>query len=125
MADWSKEPWCVGRSDAFHVPIQQPIGGTTFLFANLKNDPRTGLFGNPNRARADAARAVQCVNALAGIADPAAALEKVKHALEKFLAYNDSSDDSDVDTMLMYADALQAARAALAALSAKEEHDGE
>ena len=45
-----------------------------------------------------------------------AALEKAEGALEKFVAYDDTVDQTDVDLMLAYADANRAVRAALAAI---------
>ena len=102
MSDWTKEPWSLGFTTQvkevdprlgvwWRTPIHvglAPNRGNCFAEVSLGGPGATDH--SEGAVKANAARIVACVNALAGIRDPAAAVQAAREALKIALLYRPS-----------------------------------
>lgn len=93
---WTKEPWLTGQ------PEEGYTHGIKDGFPDIDDFAQLPL--------ADYDRAIACVNATAGVSDPAAMLEKVRAALTLVLKWDSAESEYDA------ADMVQEVRTALALL---------
>lgn len=106
MSEWSSEPWAeFGDRHSAGVLMDSTKRSRLVAFCCAAD-------ANPvDEDRANAARIVACVNACAGIRDPAEAIEKAKEALRGAANLIDCIGTTDCDKEL-----AKDCRAALAAL---------
>lgn len=78
---WTKEPWVLGKETKIEGWSDEPIKTSGCYSLNSEGWAQLGLIAGGARGKANAQRIVDCVNAMAGIDEPAEWMEKVHDLL--------------------------------------------
>lgn len=84
MSEHTKEPWCVSTERPNIIKVDFSGIGSDHgpLIGSTCGHPSSGFFPDDAEAKANALRIVACVNACAGMADPAAEIAALKREIE-------------------------------------------